>query len=44
VYRDRKDNANDAHLRRMQSLDETDQNSEEDNYNNEGLDPKYFNE
>jgi hypothetical protein len=44
VYRDRKDNANDAHLRRMQSLAETDQHSDEDNLNNEGLDPKYFNE
>jgi hypothetical protein len=44
VYRDRKDNADNAHLRRMQSLDEADQNSDEDNSNNEGLDPKYFKE
>jgi hypothetical protein len=42
VYRDRKDNADNAHLNRMQSILETDPNSDEDN--TEGLDPKYFNE
>jgi hypothetical protein len=42
VYRDRKDNADNAHLNRMQSIQETDPNSDGDN--TEGLDPKYFKE
>jgi hypothetical protein len=42
VYKDRKDNADNAHFNRMQSIQETDPNSDGDN--TEGLDPKYFNE